>query len=471
MTTSELRAAAAQLVPLHERFAPLFGRPEAQAHSLVYLRGLLVGQERKSVEPLALVFGEPDDDGIGQNQVLGLQRFLTVSPWDYQDVQREIQLVFAEELMPAAATWSIGTVGVLDSSGFVKKGKASVGVQRQYCGRLGKRENCQVGVFLTGVTPAGCALLDQQLYLPADWAKDKKRRAKVRVPKAVRFQTEPQIGAELVRRTQAGGVIHLDWLTADETYGRNGTFLDSLEAQQQRYLVEVPVTTTVWTVDPATVVPPYRGRGRRPTCPRREAVRSVKEVAESLPAKAWQTYQVREGACGPLVFQFAAVWVWAVRHRKPGPPIWLVIRRSLGPDVEVKYYASNAAPDTRLETMALVTGCRYRVEEFLEEGKSYLGMAQYEARSWTSWHHHMSLVGLAHLFLTLTRQRLQKAVPELTLDLALRVMKSALPQPTLTQEDALAIMEYHLERNRKAKASHRKSWLERHKNVEFKLLL
>jgi SRSO17 transposase len=408
MTTDELRAAAGELVHLHERFAPLFGRQEARTQSLVYLNGLLLGQERKSAEPIALVFGEPDDDGLGQNQALALQRFLTASPWDYQDVQREIQAVFAEQLVPAATQWSIGTVGVLDSSGFVKKGTESVGVQRQYCGRLGKKENCQVGVFLTGVTPAGCALLDHQVYLPKPWAKDQRRRAKARVPKTIRFRTELQIAVELLQRTQAAGVVRFDWVIADETYGRNGTFLDGLEALPQRYLVEVPVTTTVWTQDPAGAVPAYRGRGRRPNRPRRDAVRSVQAVAESLPAEAWHTYQLREGACGPLVFQFAAVRVWAVRHRKPGPPIWLVIRRSLEAKPEVKYYVSNAAADTPLETMALVSGCRFRVEEYLQEGKSYLGMAQYEARSWTSWHHHMSLVALAHLFGTLTRLQLKK---------------------------------------------------------------
>ena len=157
--------------------------------------------------------------------------------------------------------------------------------------------------------------------------------------------------------------------------------------------------------------PGASGRGRRPSRARREAVRSVQAVAQSLPAGAWHTYQLREGACGPLVFQFAAVRVWAVRHRKPGPPIWLMIRRSLGPDPEVKYYVSNAAADTPLEALALVSGCRFRVEEYLEEGKSYLGMAQYEARSWSSWHHHMSLVALAHLFVTLTRLRLKKKRP------------------------------------------------------------
>ena len=472
MTTDELRAAAGELLSLHARFAPLFGRKEARAQAQVYLHGLLSGHGRKSAEPIALAFGTPDDEGaIDQHQVLALQRFLTASPWQATAVQQEIQAVFAEQLVPSTATWSIGTVGVFDSSGFVKKGTHSVGVARQYCGRLGKTDNCQVGVFLVGVTPAGTALLDQRLYLNKTWAKDRTRRKQARVPRAVKFRTEPQLAVDLLDRTRAAGHVTFDWVTADETYGRNGAFLDALEARQQRYVVEVPVTTTVWTVDPATAVPPYTGRGRRPHQPRRDAVCTVKQIADRLPPAAWEPWQVRAGAKGPLVFQFARVRVWAVRHRKPGPAVWLVLRRSLEPEPEVKYYLSNAPAEAPLAPQALVTGTRYRVEEFLEDGKSYLGMAHYEARAWTSWHHHMSLVALAHLFVTLTRQRLKKKVPRLTLEMALRLLRSALPQPRLTETDAWALVAYHLERNERAETSHRKTWLKQHKRVKFKLLL
>jgi SRSO17 transposase len=411
MTPSDVRAAAQELVSLHGRFAPLFGRKEARAQSLVYLRGLLGAEGRKSAEPMALVFGQPPEGEVSQLQVLALQRFLTYSPWDAQAIQREIQAVFAEQLVPSTAQWSLGTVGVIDGSGFAKKGTESVGVQRQYCGRLGKQENCQVGVFLVGVTPDGCALLDNQLYLPREWAKDKKRRKKVYVPKGLRFRTEPQLGVDLLRRTRDAAHVHLDWVIADERYGQNGTFLDGLDELEQRYVVEVPVNTTVWTEDPAGAVPPSQGQGRPPTRPQRDAVRSVQAIAADLPAEAWQTLKLRDGATGPLVFQFAAMRVWAVRHRRPGPAIWLVVRRSLEVDAEIKYYVSNAPADTSLDTLALVTGCRYRVEEWFQEGKSYLGMAQYEARAWSSWHHHMSLVALAHLFVTLTRRRLKKKLP------------------------------------------------------------
>jgi len=268
-------------------------------------------------------------------------------------------------------------------------------------------------VFLVGVTPAGNALLDQQLYLPRCWARDAKRRQKTAVPEAISFQTKPQIGIELLRRARTQGLVKLDWVITDEFYGHNGAFLDDLERMEQRYVVEVPVNTTVWTVDPQTQVPPHAGRrGPVATLPTRDRVRqhvrSVRELAQSLPPTAWQVLQLRAGAKGPLAFSFARVRVWAVRHRKPGPACWLILRRSLAPDAELKYYLSNAAEDEPLETIALVTGTRYSVEEFFEEGKGYLGMAQYEARAWSSWHPHMSLVALAHLYVTLTRQRLKK---------------------------------------------------------------
>jgi hypothetical protein len=180
---------------------------------------------------------------------------------------------------------------------------------------------------------------------------------------------------------------------------------------------------------------------------------------------------LREGAKGPLAFQFARVRVWAMRHKRPGPPVWLVIRRSLANDPEVKYYVSNADEGTPLETLALVTGTRWRVEEFFEDGKGDFGMSDYEARAWTSWHHHMTMVAMAHLFMTTTKHELQEEMPELTLPLALELMKATMSRPTLTEADALRLTEYHLHRNKVARASHHKSWKRKHKRIKLKTLL
>src|SRR5512135_604692 len=404
MTPDDVRAAAEQLVDFHERFAPLFGKAQAQDHAYDYLKGLMVCPERKSIEPIALL--------VGHGDASGLQKFVGAGPWPYDEVMAEAQALFADELAPSAAGSPVGVVGVIDESGFTKKGGHSAGVARQHNGRLGKEDNCQVGVFLVGVTPTGSALLDHRLFLPESWCEATReagdRRDKAHIPEDVTFRTKPRIAAELVRNVAVLGQVELDWVVADEEYGRAGHFLDELERLEQRYVVEVPVTTAVWTADPAACVPEYSGRGRKPTAPSRDAVRTVAALAAALPASAWEALQVREGAVGPLVFEFAALRVWSMRHRKSGPPAWLLIRRSLGTEPEVKYYISNADAESPLPTLALVACVRCRVEEFFEDGKSYLGMAQYETRSWVGWHHHMTLVGLAHLFVTLARKRLQK---------------------------------------------------------------
>jgi SRSO17 transposase len=404
MTEDDVRAAAERLVQFHERFAPLFGKEQAQDHAYTYVKGLMVCPERKSIEPIAL--------NVGDGQVSALQKFIDIAPWDHGDVQAELQAIFADELVPTAVGSATGVVGVIDESGFAKKGGHSAGVARQHNGRLGKEDNCQVGVFLVGVAPGGSALLDHQLYLPESWCEDSKsgeeRREKVHIPETVAFQTKPQIAAGLIRQTVALDVVGLDWVTADEEYGKNGGFLDEVERLELRYVVEVPVNTTVWTEDPAACVPPYGGRGRVPTLPSRESVAPVTAVASGLGRKAWRTLRAREGSKGPLAFAFACVRVWAVRHGAAGPPVWLLVRRSLEPVPEVKYYVSNADAATPLGVLAGVACTRHAVEDYFEDAKSYLGMAQYETRSWVGWHHHMSLVAMAHLFITLTRRDLGK---------------------------------------------------------------
>lgn len=474
MTRDEVRAAAARVVRWHSRFAPWFGRKEAQEHSLVYLKGLLSDQERKSVEPMALRFARGAEGGLAtQNEVVAVQGFITASPWEAGDVFAEIQAVFAEELVPTAWQWSIGTVGVIDESGFVKAGRESCGVAVQWCGRLGKTQNCQVGVFLTGVTPGGTSLLDAQLFLPEEWIDDRQHRRKTRVPPELRFQSKPQIAVEMIRRTRAAGKVRLDWVVADELYGDSGKLLDALEAMEQRYLMEVKSNTLVWTVDPATLPGATPGPKRRKKLGsyRYDEVQSVAEIAAALPPESWRMLKLREGAKGPLVYEFAVLRVWAMRHDRPGPPIWLLIRRSLAKTPEVWYYVSNASAETPWEQMALVSGGRWYVEEFFEDGKMHLGMADYETRSWTSWHHHMALVALAHLYVTLTKRDLKRAAPELTLDMALRLLRSAFARAKLTEEEAIEFVEYHLQRNHTARESHRKSWIRKHKRIKPEVLL
>jgi SRSO17 transposase len=372
MTPDDVRAAANQLVKFHERFAPLFGKEQAQVHAYDYVKGLMACPDRKSIEPIALL--------VGRGDVSGLQKFVNSAPWGYDDVQDEVQAAFDDDLVPSAAGSPAGVVGIIDESAFAKKGVHSAGVARRHNGRLGKEDNCPVGVFLVGVTPAGAALLDHRLYPPEPWCEDtaeaRQRREKAHIPDDVTFRPKARIAADPVRGVAVLGQTALDWVVADEEYGKAGHSHDAMDELGQRYVVEVPVTTTVWTEDPAACVPAYSGRGRVPTAPTREGVRDVAGVAAALPADARRALKVREGSSGPLVFESAAVRVWAMRDQRPGPPVWLLIRRSLEETPEVKYSISNGDGQTPLNVLALVACPRYRVEEFFGDAKTYLGMAR-----------------------------------------------------------------------------------------------
>src|SRR4051794_17362837 len=259
MTPDDVRAAAEQLVQFHDRFAPLFGKDQAQDHAYDYLKGLMVCPERKSVEPIALL--------VGHGDVSGLQKFVGAGPWQDDEVMAEAQSRFVDELVPSAAGSPVGVVGVIDESAYAKKGTHSAGVARQHNGRLGKEDNCQVGIFLVGLAPEVAALLGRQLYLHPSWCEGEaaaERRAKAHTPDDVPVRTKPPIAAALVRNVEVVGTVHWDWITADEAYGSNGELLDELEVLGRRYVMEVPTTTTVWTVDPASCVPPYSGRGQPP---------------------------------------------------------------------------------------------------------------------------------------------------------------------------------------------------------------
>ncbi len=472
MTPEKLRAAADNLDRFHERFITCFGRVEAREHSRVYIRGLLCGrEEHKTCEAIALRFAVPGNGkSPGRREVQGMQNFITKSPWEYQGVQEKIQLTFAEDFMPSAATSAVGTVGVVDESGDEKSGTHSCGAGTQWFGRVGKTEVCQTGVFLLGVTPHGSALLDHQLFLPEDWAKDKKRRKKTGVPDHIRFRTKPQMAIDMYKRTVANGYVKFDWIAVDSLYGKSGEFLAELEALGQKYVAETSSRITFWTLDPATQIPPYCGEGPRPSKPRRDSVRSTTAIAADLPESAWQPVTLREGAKGPLVANFACVRVWSMRNRNAGPPVWLVFRRELGSQ-QVKCYVSNADEDTALETLALVIASRWYVEQFFEDAKQHLGMADYEARGWNSWHHHMSLVAMAHLYVTQVRRDLREDVPELSLDRAYKLLCDAMGHPTLTPEESRRLAEYHLHYNKQAHRSHRKSWLQRHPDLAAQLRL
>jgi SRSO17 transposase len=292
---------------------------------------------------------------------------------------------------------------VFDPSAFPKKGDASVGVQRQWCGRLGKIDNCQVGVYLAYVGPSEHALVDVRLYLPKEWAKDKGRREKAGVPREVRFRTRHELALEML--DERGSLLPHAWVAGDDEMGRCSWFREQLRSRGECYLLAVPSNTSVRDLFAAD--PPYAGCGRRPRPP----FTRVDGWCAGLAEEAWQTIEVRQGEKGPVEVQ--AVWT-LVQARTEGKPsdvaeVLVVFRERQGDGTwKHDYLLSNASLTTPLAEYARVFKAEHRVEECLQRAKGEAGLADYEVRTWQGWHHHQALALVATWFLTTEARRGKK---------------------------------------------------------------
>ena len=393
-----------ELRAYHAIYSPLFQRREQRDAAHVYLQGLLAALPRKSIEPLVLAV-----EGVAPHAVRAMQSFISEGRWTderllhqhWKEVERDLG---ADD-----------GVLMVDGSDFPKQGVHSAGVKRQYCGELGKRANCQAGVFVGYVSTTGYTLLDRRLYLPEEWVTDDayaERRTQCGIPPESTFKTKPALAQEMIAAVVKSQCLRCRWVVADEAFGNDTGFLDGVAGLGLWYFAEVPHTTRVWRERPATHVPPWRGRGRRPQRERMAAGapagRTVLEVAAALPVEAWSRQTIKEGSQGPMVAEFAAMRVIAVRDALPGPDVWLVLRRHMETG-ELKTYLCNAPRDTALETQVRMSGMRWPIETCFEDSKQLLGMGDYEVRSWPGWHHHMTLVMLAHFFVVRLSLRLKKS--------------------------------------------------------------
>jgi len=392
-----------ELRAYHAIYSPLFQRREQREGAAQYLRGLLLDLPRKSIEPMVLAL-----EGAQVQAVRTLQLFISEGTWnDEALLQRHWQEVDT----------SLGEdegVLTLDGSDFLKQGRESVGGKRQYCGEVGKRANCQAGVFLGYASRQGYTLLDRRLYLPQEWVEAEAyapRRRRGGVPAAIPFKTKPTLGGEMIQAVHEAGTLRARWVACDEAFGRDTSLLDHIDGLGLWYCAEVPHDTQVWRHRPATAVPPWSGQGRKPTRRRvlaGEATHDeVAQLAASVPPECWVRRTIKEGSKGPLVAHFAALRVIAARAGLPGPAVWLVLRRHPVTS-ELKTYLSNAPADTPLTTLVRLSGMRWPIETCFEDGKQYVGMGDYEVRGWRGWHHHMTLCILAHFFLVRVCRRLKK---------------------------------------------------------------
>jgi SRSO17 transposase len=392
MDAKELRRLKPELESFLGRYAPLFGRPEAQGHARRFVQGLLLGGERRSVENIA--------EAIDGCVVRSLQQFITTAPWDAAAVLADLRRQVADEWGDPEAVLTV------DETGFPKKGTKSVGVKRQYSGTLGRIENCQVGVFVGYHAAKGHTLIDRRLFLPEEWAADGPRRAAAGVPPGVIFRTKPELALGMVADAAAAGVP-FRWVAGDSVYGDSPAFCQGVRALGKWYVLDSSADARVWTAAP-TVVPPGRKPARgRPTTRPAVATKPVRvdEVAAGLPAGAWRRVTVAEGSQGPLIYEYAEVAVWFSEQRLPSGPERLLIRRSLGQDPEVKYHRTNAPAEVPLAAVAAIRSKRWSIEQDFQNAKGECGLDEYETRGWVGWHHHTALSVLALWFLARQRDR------------------------------------------------------------------
>ena len=385
ISPDDVQGCADHLQDFLQRYLPLFAREEQRGHAGAFVQGLLSGLERKSIEPIAAQAGIPRKN---------LQYFVGAGAWDDRAVTDELRRHVADELADPDG------ILVLDPSGFPKKGTDSCGVARQWCGRLGKQDNCQVGVFLAYVSAKGHAPLDAQLYLPKHWAEDAERREATHVPEDVDYRSTWQIGHELLRR--CGSDVPHRWVLGDDEFGRASQFRHRLRGDRERYLLDVPCNTTVRDLNRRR---PARRTGR-PSPRRAVPFVRVDAWAAALPAERWTRLRVRDGTKGPMEVEAVTTRVCAKLGRRIGPQERLLVVRTLGPESKITYALSNAPPRVALAELVRVRSQRHRVERVLQEAKGEVGLAHYEVRSWVGWHHHVTLAMLALWFLILERQRL-----------------------------------------------------------------
>jgi SRSO17 transposase len=400
-----LDAFVADFASFHARFASLFARSEPRRKAEQYLRTQMGPVERRNGWQMAEAMGDARPDAV--------QRLLYHANWSARQACDRLADFIVEQFGDPEG------IGVVDETGFVKKGTASVGVQRQYSGTAGKVENCQIGVFLGYTSARGHVLLDRHLYLPQSWCEDPGRRRRAHVPSAVRFHTKPYLALRMLRRAWRRGVP-MAWVTGDETYGDDPKFRAGVEAAGRLYVLAVASITPVWTTPPEVVRPPVdaralRGRPRtRPRlAPHAPKPHTVAQVVASWSEGQWHRFAAQQGDKGPVTYDWACARVIESRHRLPAGEHWLLARRSVTDPSEIAYYLSNAGAATTLPMLAWVASRRYTIEQCFEEAKDDVGLDQYEVRTWPSWHRHVTLTMMALAWLASVHAKLTEPASSL----------------------------------------------------------
>jgi SRSO17 transposase len=376
-----------------------------------------------------------------------LQYMLTDAQWDSKAVMDQVaqevnQLLGGDE-----------SCLLLDESGFEKKGEHSVGVARQWNGRLGKVDNCQVGVFAALGCGTRVSLIDFRLYLPESWSKDALRCKKMGIPESFRaFKTKSELALEMVRHQRQQG-IQFAWVGADGGYGKEPAFLRGLDDMDEIFVVDVHKDQLIYLEDPQPVIPQKKNKRGKKTSRYQAQTQSVRvdDWKKAQPEEAWQRYKLRDSTKGELVVEILHQRVWLWDKNGPNAHHWhLIVRRELNSPETCKYTLSNAPAETSTQQLAQMQGQRYWIERAFEDGKSESGMADYQARKWRSWHHHMALVSMAMLFMAEERELHRNEIPLLSFNDIETLLRTFLPRRDIDPDEVVRQME---KRHRRRQAS------------------
>lgn len=400
MDAKQIRRLKPMLTRYLKQFDDCFTQRQTRAHFSTYVGGQLSDLGEKSCEPIAVAAGVPPRN---------LQEFLSTYKWEEDRTRNRLQEIVIRDHSGR------NSVGVIDETSDVKQGDKTPGVKRQWCGTVGKTENCIVTVHLAYASGDFHCLLDGDLFLPEDWSADRARCRAAGIPDDVVYRPKWKIALELFERARDNGVT-FDWLTFDEGYGGKPEFLRELQGRKQCFVGEVPTTFTGWIHEPRVTARPFRraqGRGRK--TPRTVAgsrpaisVEKMLKYSPELRDQEWVRYRVKDGEKGPMVWEVKHVRI-TVKDEKglPGMRLHLMVARNALDPTEIKFFVSNAPPETSVQTLLLVAFSRWRVERCFEDQKQEVGLDQWEGRHWRGLKRHLILTSVSYLFLARVREKLR----------------------------------------------------------------
>jgi SRSO17 transposase len=376
----------------HAEFRDCFAREEGRSNLFYYTIGQFSQMERKSIEPMAL--------NVEGAKVRAIQRFISEATWDAN------KMMYIYRSMVNDDMGEENGVLIIDESGFKKKGNDSAGVYRQYCGNIGKVDNCQVGVFAGYASSQGYALLDKELFVPEAWfgGDFEERRSKCQFPEDLQFKTKPQIAAHMVTDIIEQNQIPVKYFVADSLYGNSPEFVENVEKHHDKiYFLAMPSDTKCWLKIPATIEKEYRYRGetrKKLTLKQGEKKAiSLTDLAKGINSYFWYRRKVSEGTKGPIEYEFSKRRVVLAKNGLPTKEVWLTMKRTLGANPTYSFFISNAPLSADLSLFVWLSGVRWPIEQCFEEGKSELAMDHYEVRKYLGWNHHMLISMLSHFFL------------------------------------------------------------------------